>query len=100
MASPADFNPLAHRLAGRARRRCLPDRVGKRLQVIGRGFLAGSQREPDDVPAAGGSEPVGVRAAEVVTMRFDVGGERTEDRGRIPVHIRQRAYGDAFAGRA
>jgi hypothetical protein len=41
-----------------------------------------------------------VRAAEVVAMRLHVGGERAKHRRGVPVHIGQRADGNAFASRA
>jgi hypothetical protein len=37
--------------------------------------------------------------AQVVTMRFDEGRQRPEDRCRVPVHIGERVKGSLPAGR-
>src|SRR5215469_14643092 len=91
MTSPADFDALPDRFGGLARRRGLAHRVGQRLQVIGGRLLAWPERQPDDVPASWGGQPVGVRTAEVITVRLDVGCERSEHGGGIPVYVGQRA---------
>src|SRR5436190_24305574 len=53
VATPAYLDALPHRLGGAAAGRGLPDRVGQRLQVVGRGrqrrLLV--HRKPDHVPA-------------------------------------------------
>ena len=76
VTAPTYLDALAYRLGGRAGLGCLPDRVGQRLKVIGGRLLARSQRQPDDVPAARCGQPVGMRAAQVVAVRFDIGGQR------------------------
>ena len=47
--------------------------VGARLRRLGR------HGEPQDFPAAGNGERVSVLPAEVVAVRFGVGGERSQD---------------------
>lgn len=72
--------------------------VGERLQVVTTG--AGGSRgvgEPDDLPAARRGEALGVLGAQVVAVGFGVGGERTEDRGRVGVDVRQRRDGGTAA---
>jgi len=99
VTAPAHFNPLPYRLGRSRRPGRLTDGVGKRLKVVRGGLLARRERKPDDVPAPRSGQPVRVRAAQVVAVRFDVGGKRPEHRRGIAVHVRQRADGISRAGR-
>lgn len=54
-----------------------PYSVDECQQVIGVGLGAGrGQRQPDDFPATWHGEGFGVGGAQIVTMRFRVGGQR------------------------
>jgi hypothetical protein len=58
----------------------LTDRVGQSQQIVmGRWWRHKVGREPDNLPAARGGEPLGVLGAQVVAMRLGVGGQRPED---------------------
>ena len=80
MAPAADLDALTCGLGRHAWRRRLTHGVGERLQVVRLDWLIGRvpDREPDDVPAARRRHPVGVPSAQVVAVRLDEGGERTE----------------------
>src|SRR6266516_587331 len=96
VTAPADLDALPDGLCRGARQGRLPDSVGQRLQVIG--FLLGRPgREPDHIPAAGNSQPVGVRCAQVVAVRLHVAGQRAEHGGGVAVHVGQRVERDLFA---
>ena len=74
------------------------DGVGECFEVVAGGpGGAGVDGEPDDLPAAGGGEALGVLGAQVVAVRFRVGGERSEDRGGVRVDVRQRRDGGTTA---
>ena len=65
--------------------------VGQGLEVV----AAGPQRirvglQPDDLPATRDGHPLAVDLAEVVAVGLGVGGQGTQDRGRIRVDVRQR----------
>lgn len=87
---------------------CLPDGVGQRLEVIGGGLaLAFAGRlglgfglKPDDRPPERHREPIRVRAAQVVRVRFDVRGERAQHCRRLGVGIRERGNRGCRTGRA
>ncbi len=67
------------------------DRVGQRLQVVGRRLQRGGIRDqPDDLPAPRRDEAICVLAAQVVAVRFGIGGERADHRGGVCVDIRER----------
>lgn len=69
----------------------LPHGVGQRLEIVGAGLgvaLVGGQ--PDQFPAHGGGEPVGVLGAKVVTVRLYVRCERPQNRGGVAVDVRER----------
>ena len=80
-------------------------RAGRLAYGVGQGFevvAAGPRRagvvgEPDDLPAARRGEPLGVLGAQVVAVRFGVGGERAEDGGGVRVDVRQRRDGGTAA---
>jgi hypothetical protein len=99
VATATDLHTLTDRLDWRTRRRCFANGVCQCLKVVGGRFLARRERQPDDVPAPGRRQPVSMRAAQVVAMRFYVGGKRPEHRRRVSVHIGKRAYGIPFASR-
>jgi hypothetical protein len=90
---------LTHGLAGgrlRARRgpRRLTYGVGEGLQVITAGTTSRRlDRKPNDFPAARCGQPLRVNGAQVVTVRFHVGGERTENGRGVGVDVREREYG-------
>ena len=92
MAAPADLDPLPDRLRLRARDRRFANGVGQCLEVVRGGLLARRERQPDDVPSSGRGEAVRVRAAQVVAVRLDVGGQRPEYCRRVPVDVGQRAH--------
>lgn len=85
-SAPAGARPHARRSPG------LPDRrrwAGRR----------GPVREPDDLPATGRGESLTVFRAQVVAVGLGIRGERTEDRGRIGIDVRQcRDSGTAARG--
>src|SRR5918996_1449529 len=66
-------------------------RVGEREQVVtARPDARRIRSEPDDLPAPWRHESLGVLRAQVVTVRFGVGGQRPEDRRRVGVHVGER----------
>src|SRR5450631_2359785 len=67
----------------------LTDGVGQGLQVV-HALLDGVSGQPDDIPAPGHGEPLGVLGAQVVAVRLDVGGQRAEHRGGVTVDVRER----------
>lgn len=74
--------------------------VGERQKVIGSWLLRGGRHgEAQDFPAAGHRQRISVLLAEVVTVRFGVGGKRTQDGGGICIHVRQGGYRRLAAGR-
>jgi hypothetical protein len=80
--------PARNRTAG------LPDRFGQRDKIV---HTVWRRVEfalvPDEVPAARSGKTSGVLFAEVVRVRFGERGERTDDGGRIGVHVGQRRDG-------
>lgn len=72
----------------------LADRFGKRHQIVvarrGRAELAVVAHQ---VPAAGRREAAGMGLAEVIGVRLGKRGQRTDDRSRLRVDIRQRRDG-------
>src|SRR5215469_6297881 len=92
MATPAHLDALPHRLGGRAAGRGFPDRVGQRLQVVGRGRQRNLlvHRKPDHVPAERGGQPARMPFAQVIAVRLGVSGERPDHCGGIAVDVRQR----------
>src|SRR5579875_2034419 len=86
MAAAADLDSLPDGLCRRGRGSRLPDRVRERLQVVLH-LRAAVDRQPDDLPSPGRGQPVGVPAAEVVTVRLHVRGERAEHRRGVTVDI-------------
>lgn len=68
------------RLPGRLRRR-LSDGVSEGKEVIRSGLgWCGGHREAKDFPAPGHRQGPGVLAAQVIAVRFGVGGQGSEDR--------------------
>lgn len=67
--------------SGRRRpRRCLADSICQGQKIVrARLWRLGRHGEPQDFPAARNGERVGVLPAEVVAVRFGVGGERSQD---------------------
>ena len=76
----------------------LPDGVGQRLEVVAaRPEVGGVRGQPQDLPAARGGEPLGVRGAQVVAVRLGVGGQRAEDGGGVGVDVGERRDSGAAA---
>lgn len=73
---------------------CLADGLGERHEVVG-----GGRRRfkltlvPDQVPAAGGSQPTGMPLAQIVGMGLRERGKRTDDGGGVRIDIGQRGHG-------
>src|SRR6266487_3488367 len=86
VAAAAHLDPLTDGLFGGLRSRGLPDRVRQCLQVVV-SRLRGLHRQPNDLPAQRRGQPLGVRRAQIVTVRLHVGGERPEHGGRVAVDI-------------
>jgi hypothetical protein len=83
-----------------ARTPCLANGVRKGEQVVVTGArLDELGHQPDDLPAARGSQPFGVQGAQVVGVRLRVGRQRAEHRGRVRVHVGQRRHRGARTGR-
>ena len=75
VAAATDLHRLPVRCRGRPGR--LAHGVGQRLEVVaGRADVGGVRREPQDLPATGGREPLGVGGAQVVAVRLGIGRER------------------------
>jgi hypothetical protein len=97
MASTAYLGALAHGFrTGTRRSGGLPYGVGECLKVVGAGFglLVG---QPEQFPAHGRGQPVGVVSAQVITVRLDVRGERAQNGGRVSVDVREREHCGRFA---
>jgi len=78
----------------------VPNGVGKRQQVIGPWLLGGGRHgQAQHFPATGNRKRIGMLLAEVVAVRFRVGGERPQDCGGVCVHVRQGGYRRLAAGR-
>ncbi len=99
MTAPTDFHTLPDRLDGGARHRGLANGVRQGFEVVSRRFLAWSERQPHDVPPAGCCQSVGVRGTQVVAVRFDVGRERAEHGGGVPVDVGKGAHGIPLTSR-
>jgi hypothetical protein len=70
--------------------RSLSNSVCKRLEIIAAGFEGiRIWGDPHDLPATRSGETLTVHLAEVIAVRFGIGGQRTEDRGGVGVHIGQ-----------
>jgi hypothetical protein len=100
MAAAPDFHALTRRLRGRARRRRRANRIGECLQVVRLDRLLGrvADRQPNNIPAAWRSHPVGMPGAEVITVRFHECGEGAENRCGVPIDVGQRVHRDLPAG--
>lgn len=86
------------RLGARGRPRRFTYGVGERLQVVAAGTSARRlDREPDHLPTTRGGQALGMHGAQVVTVRFHVSGERTENGGGVGVDVREREYGGLSA---
>jgi hypothetical protein len=85
---------------GRSRRpRGLTDCIGEREQIIALGLrVDGLTGQPDDLPAPGSGESLGVLFAEVVGVRLGIGRQRAENGRLVGVHIRERADSLTLAG--
>src|SRR5262247_4510477 len=91
MTAPADIH-LRLEVAVLVERQLtgLPNRIGQCLEIVAAGSgWTGLQREPDNLPAARGGEPLGVQNAKVVAVRLRVNGQRTQHRGRLRVDVGQ-----------
>ena len=75
-----------------------PVRHWQGFQVIAAGAgRSGAVRQPHDLPATGRGQALAVLGAQVVAVGLGIGGERTEDCGRVRVDVRQRRDGRATA---
>jgi len=71
----------------------VPHRIGKCQQIVRARLLrSGGHGKAHDFPAPRDGEGVRVLLAQIVAMRLRVGGQRTQDRRRIRVNVRQRSY--------
>jgi hypothetical protein len=76
-----------------------PDSIGQREQVVALGLrVDGLTGQPDDLPAPGRGEPLGMLLAQVVGVRLGIGRQRAENGRLVGVHIGERADGLALAG--
>lgn len=92
--------PLGGRLRLRGEGGGVADGVGKGQQVVGTRLLRGGRHgQPQYFPAAGNCQRISVLLAEVVAVRFGVGGQRTQDGGGVGIHVRQGGYRRLAAGR-
>lgn len=75
-----------------------PYGVGERFEIVTAGPGGGrAVGETDDLPAARGGQPLAVLSAQVIAVGLSVSRERTENRGRVGVDVRQRRNGGAAA---
>ena len=74
------------RIVGKAH---IAHRVGKSQQIIGSWLRLLLDHEPDHFPTARRREGLRMLLAQVVTMWFRLVGQRTEDRCRVSVGVRQ-----------
>ena len=88
----------AGRRRGRAASRTASARAS-RSSPLGPGD-GGVGGQPQDLPAAGGGEPLAVQLAQVVGVRLGVRRERAEDGGLVGVDVGQRVDRGATAGGA
>ena len=80
-------------------RRCLADSIGEGEKVVrARLWRLGRHGEPQDFPASRNGERVGVLPAEVVAVRFGVGGKRSQDGCGIRIDVRQSSHRGLAAG--
>jgi hypothetical protein len=96
MATAAHLDALPDRLVAGDGFGGLANGVGERLKVV----TAGSDffgRQPDELPSHRSREPLGVFRTEVVAVRLDVRGKRTQDRGGVTVDVREREDCRLFA---
>ena len=71
----------------------VPNRVGKGQKVVRPRLLwRGGQGKAHDFPTAGDGQRVGMLGAQIVTMRFSVGGQRSQDGRGVCIDIRQGGY--------
>lgn len=56
------------------------------------------QVQPDQFPSQRGGKPPGMTGAQIVTMRFRIGGERAENCGGVGVNVRQGSHCRLAAG--
>ncbi len=93
--------PLARNCVrgGRPLRR-LPDGVGEGQKVIGsRLRRRGRHGQAQDFPAPRHRQRPGVLFAQIVTMRFRIRSQRTQDSCGVRVHVRQSCHRRLAAGR-
>jgi hypothetical protein len=89
-----DLDPVPNRLGHDQRPARLADRVGQGEQVVvGRPCLRRIDGQSDDLPAAWGTQAVGVRLAQVVGVGLGIGRKRAEHRLLVAVHVGQSRIG-------
>src|SRR5699024_11943278 len=77
-------------LGPRRRARRFTYRIGEGLQVITSRTTTGRlDRKSDDLPTARCGQPIRVRGAQVVAVWLHIGGQWTEDGGRVGVDVRE-----------
>jgi Zincin-like metallopeptidase len=72
-------------------------RVGKCQQIIGRWFRLLLHYEPDHFPTSRCRERLRVLLAQVVTVRFRLARQRTQDSRGVPIGVRQGRGGGTLA---
>ena len=71
----------------------IADRIGQGQEVIRSRLLrSGGHRQAQNLPAPRDGKGISVLLAQIVTMGFGVGGQRSKDRGGIGVDVRQGSY--------
>jgi hypothetical protein len=72
-------------------------RVGKSQQIIGCWFQLLLHHEPDHFPTTWSRERLRVLLAQVVTVRFRLARQRTQDGGGVSIGVRQGRSGGTLA---
>jgi hypothetical protein len=72
-------------------------RVGKSQQIIDSWFRLLLDHEPDHFPTSGRRERLRVLPAQVVTVRFRLARQRTQDCGGVSIGVRQGRGGRTLA---
>lgn len=79
-------------------RRCgpdgrLPDSIGQGEEIVGAGAGGvGRHRQPQHFPPARDGQGPGVLFAQVITVRFGIGGQRAQNGGGVCINVRQSGH--------